>query len=180
MIWIILLLLPLSIGVARFNQRLKDRRAVLLAYQQEIDLVKKKFYAAVKMRFLRTPIIVQTEKQLAYYNKMKIYYKNSTRKVELIPYLVGEDKPSYVHRVSNFIDQWCSCRLEEINHGKRAYEIYFEEVRANNLLAYFKSPFDTEESKEFIYQTIQFLLENPKPEHGSYKKELVLNFEQMS
>ncbi|BDS13013.1 hypothetical protein [Aureispira anguillae] len=175
MIYFILILLPLSVGVAKLSRWSSNRQKILLRHQEEVARIKTKFYEAIRMKFIRVPIVVQTKKELSYYNKMKVHYKNSTRKIELLPYNLGENATAYESRKRAYIVNYCRSEKEEIEHGQKAYSSYFNQVQKEGLLAYLNSPFGTEKSKEFIYQTIEFLLTNPKAEYGNYSrsKELV-------
>lgn len=170
MIYLMLLLLPLSVGVAKLSQWSSNRRKILIAHEKEVQEIKSKFYEAIRMKFVRVPIVVQTEKELSYYNKMKVHYKNSTRTIALLPYNLGENPTAYEGRKRDYIVTYCRNKKEEIEHGQKAYTNYFNAVQEKGLLAYFNSPFGTEKSKNFIYQTISFLLANPKAEHGNYRR----------
>jgi hypothetical protein len=174
--YIILLLLPLAIGAAYLLHYWEQRKQFLLEHQKEVKEIKKKFYLAVRMQFFRTPLIVQTTKERAYYNKLIVHYKNSTRKVELMPPNLGEDPWTYRHRIDAYVTKFCIDETEAIRHGQEAYTKYFEKVKKKGLLEYWSSPFNTEKSKAYIYAKIDFLIEHPKVEYGNYKKpnELVL------
>jgi len=167
---IIILLLPLAIGVYYWIRNAEKRKQLLLDHKKEIGAIQKKFYAAIRMRFFRTPLIVRTTKEKAYYNKLIVHYKNSTRNVELISPILGETNLSYHARKNNYIDKYCIDNLEAIKQGQEAYTKYFEKIREKGLLKYLKTPFNSEESKQYIYSEIDFLLKHPKAAYGNYKK----------
>jgi hypothetical protein len=167
---IILLLLPLSVGAYYLHTRSERRTKALLLHRSEVVELRKKFYRVADLRFSRKPLIVRTSKEVAYYNKLIVHYKNSTRKVEHIGLNLGEDKLTYSNRVENYMDKFCSDESEAIEQGQKAYDKYFEKLNKAGALDYFKNPCHNEKSKEFIYAEIDFLLNNPKAEYGSYKK----------
>lgn len=167
---ILVLLLPLTIGAFYLNQSLRERKQAIADHKTEVIEIRKKFYLAIDLEFLRIPLIVKTKKELAYHNKLVVHYKNSTRKVELLSPNLGEDKLSYKNRVRAYLDKYCIDEAELISHSQDACSTYFETLRKRGLLAYFSSPFNTEESKKYIYAKIDFLLKNPKAEYGNYKK----------
>lgn len=176
--YIIVLLLPLAIGVYYFHYNLQRRKKVILDHREEVRKIRKIFYKAIDLQFLRTPIIVRTRKEFTYYNKLIVHYKNSTRNVEHISLNLGEDKESYSSRIKNHIDKYCWDESEAIIQGQNAYNKYFDELREKGALDYFKTPFNTENSKAFIYAKIDFLLKHPKAEYGSYKRpQNVIEFE---
>lgn len=176
MIYTLFFLLPLCVGVAKLSQWSSKRQKILLAHSEEISKIRPQFYKAIRMKFIRVPIVVQTEKQLSYYNKMKVHYKNSTRTIALLPHNLGEPYTVYEQRKRDYIVHYCCNKMEEIEHGKNAYVAYFNQLQEENLLAYFYSPFGTKVSKDFIYSTIRFLLDHPKAEHGNYSKHQELSF----
>lgn len=167
---IIVLLLPLTIGVAYWNQWSEHKKKLILEHRAEVKEIKKLFYKAIRMQFLRTPLIVQTTKERAYYNKLIVHYKNSTRKIELIAPNLGEENTSYRNRIDAYLNKYCIDESEAIRQGQEAYTKYFEDIRNKGLLRYFKTPYKTEKSKEYIYHTIDFLIKNPKATYGNYKK----------
>jgi hypothetical protein len=167
---IIVLLLPLAIGAHYLHAKLERRKKIVLEHREEVRKIRKIFYKAIDLQFLRTPIIVQTRKEFTYYNKLIVHYKNSTRNVEHIGVNLGEDKTSHSNRIKNYIDKYCNDELEAIKQGQDAYVRYFEELKDRGALNYFKTPYNTEESRAFIYSKIDFLLKNPKAEYGNYKK----------
>lgn len=164
------------IGAAYWSQWRENKKKLILEHRAEVKEIKKLFYKAIRMQFLRTPLIVQTTKERAYYNKLIVHYKNSTRKIELIAPNLGEENTNYRNRVDAYLNKYCIDESEAIRQGQEAYTKYFESIRNKGLLAYFKSPFRTEESKQYIYAKIDFLLKHPKAEYGNYKKsnELIL------
>ena len=167
---IIFLLLPLTIGAFFLNRSLEKRKQVIADHKEEVREIRKKFHLAIDLEFLRMPLIVRTRKEFAYYNKLLVHYKNSTRKVELMPPNLGENKLNYKIRVKDYLDKFCIDEAELISHGQDVYATYFEAIRKRGFLAYFSSPSNTEESKKYIYAKIDFLLKNPKAEYGHYKK----------
>jgi hypothetical protein len=175
---ILVLLLPLTIGAFYLNQSLQERKQTIADHKTEVIEIRKKFYLAIELEFLRMPLIVQTKKEVAYHNKLLVHYKNSSRKVELLSPNLGEDKLSYKNRVRAYLDKFCIDEAELISHAQDAHSNYFEAIRARGFLAYFSSPFNTEVSKEYIYAKIDFLLKNPKAEYGNYRKvnESVIEF----
>lgn len=175
---IIVSLLPLAIGASYLHGYLEERKKTISDHKKEIGDIRNKFYFSVRLRYLKTPLIVHTTKQLAYYNKLIVHYKNSTRKVHLMPYNLGESNQSYRVRVADYVTKYCRDEAEYIVHGQEAYARFFESIRGQGLLAYFSSPFNTEASKEYILSQIDFLIKNPRAEHGVYnrKNETVIEF----
>jgi hypothetical protein len=174
---IILLLLPSAIGVYYLLNKREVRKKEILEHREEVRRIRKIFYKAIQLQFLRTPLIVHTKKEFTYYNKLLVHYKNSYRKVEHIPLNLGEDKTSHLNRIKNFLDKYCSDEREAIIQGQEAYYKYFNQLEEKKALEYLKTPYNTEKSKAFIYAKIDFLLKNPKAEYGNYKKSNVVIFE---
>lgn len=165
---IILLLLPLSCGIGYLAWRWDTHCKLMIAHKDEIKIIRKLFYDVMDYKYSRVPLVAETDKQRAYFNKLLVHYKNSTRKVETISRHLHDDNPSFEYRVNGYVKKYCDDHREEITMGKREYSRQFERLRDFELLDYFSNPYALA-SKAFIYSQIQFLLDNPEATHGNYK-----------
>lgn len=162
MIYFLLLLLPLSIGAVIVQQKWNKTKRIYELHKQEVRQINKIFHQALKLKYHRTPIVVATEKQEKYHNKLLRHYGNRNRKLVLIPKYLGESNATYLERKQDYINKYCDDHEEEIQYG---YENFYNEVdrlKKAGLLDYLDSPFDTEQSKQFIYEFIDFLLKHPR------------------
>lgn len=169
MVFTIISLLPFSFILGYFALRWDAHKKMMIAHKEEIAIIQKLFYKMMDYKYSRVPLVAETQKEQAYLNKLKVYYKNTTRKVELVPRHLHDDNPSYEYRVNGYVKKYCDDSREEIEMGKREYSRQFQRLRDFELLDYFSNPYALA-SKAFIYSQIQFLLDNPEATHGNYKQ----------
>jgi len=162
MIYIILFLLPLAIGASILRQKWNNIKCIQNEHKEESRKASILFYQALKLKYLKIPIVVTTDKEEKYQNKLLRHYGNRSRKVVLLPKHLGESNYAFQERKKLYIKKYCDDHKELIEYG---YDNFYKEVdriKKADLLAFLESPFDTEESKQFIYEFIDFLLKHPK------------------
>lgn len=170
MTWIIISLLPFSFVIGYLTIIWEERKKKMAEHKIQSAEISEKYRLALDYKYKRHPLVASTEKQRAYFNKIKVHYQNTTRAVVLIPWNQGEDAHSYSIRTNHYIGKYCNDNREEIVQGVEEYSKEFRRANELGLLKWLDTPFESEESKSYLFNMVDFLIKHPKAEHGNYRK----------
>lgn len=170
MAWFLISLLPFSFLLGYFQMKWDAYKKKMIEHKIQSAEISNLYRLALDYRYKRHPLIASSEKERAYFNKLKVHYKNTTRAVVLIPLNYGEDPPAHAIRKNNYIRKYCSDNHEEIIHGVEEYSKEFRRANELGLLKWLDTPYDTEASKAYLFEFVDFLIKHPRAEHGNYQK----------
>lgn len=134
------------------------------------------FTKVCNLAFCREPILCNSELDARYYKSLLKFYNNQGRDVFVLEKQLGESPNAFWTRKEIWIAQYTSANRDMIDVGRENLNIFWRDIESKGLLDYLYYPLreNWQESKQFLEQSIQHLIDNPRPYQGDRAKQKYL------
>lgn len=166
--YFLIILLPLVVAIVWIRYSYQKFCLKRASHKKEVNKLHADLAKAMNYSYMRNHIICNSKVERIYYEGVLTHYNNQGRDIVVVERLPSETSQDHYIRKEEIAQSLFVANRHEIEQAAELYSQEWDVLRAIGLLDYLHYPLgeNWRESKQFIEETIQYLVDNPRPNYN--------------